>query len=103
MLAPASGSKDETMVNSICSNIATNETEGIEEWNAESGVWKVYVKEGNVVVESRIGEKVHLYDVAGRELHSIISMGNNTFEVPASGTYLVRVGNQPVRRVVVLK
>ena len=95
------GSKD-ALPNTINSNIATNSTEVSIEEVQDNGTL-AYVKDGDIVVESRIGEQIHLYDVTGRELHSITSTGVDRFSVPTSGTYLVKVGKQPIRRVVVIK
>lgn len=65
---------------------------------------KVYTADGRIVVENTDGHAVTLYDAAGRTL--AIKQSSNqtiTFDVPASGTYLVKVGTSPARRIVVVR
>ena len=69
---------------------------------------KIYTSHGQIVVEGTQGLTVWLYNVNG----SIIAIRRGKdvhegtplhFDVPASGTYLVKIGNHPARRVVVIK
>lgn len=65
---------------------------------------KVYSRSGRLVVEGADGLTATLYDTAGRIL--AIKQSSNqtiTFEVPTAGTYLVKVGDAPARRIVVVK
>ena len=69
---------------------------------------KLYQRNGQLVVEGSDGLEVRVYDAAGRLLrfHSKTSQGterNITVDVPASGTYLVQVGDLPARKVVVVR
>lgn len=65
---------------------------------------KIYQRDGQIVVEGAENNMVWLYDVNGRVMatrqddYSAIH-----FDVPASGTYLIKIGNHPARRVVVIK
>ena len=65
---------------------------------------KVYTSHGQVVVEGAEGNMVTLYDVTGRVLatkqddYSLLR-----FDTPASGTYMIKIGAYPARRVVVIR
>lgn len=66
----------------------------------------VYVRVDNkqIVVEGADGNVVILYDAVGRVLatkHDDYSLLR--FDVPAAGTYLIRIGNTPVRKIVVVR
>lgn len=68
----------------------------------------VYQRNGRIVVESGDGSslpEVMVYDVAGRPLpaYGTDRGPSASFDVPATGVYLVKVGNAPVRRVVVVR
>ena len=63
---------------------------------------KIYQRNGQIVVEGAEGNPVYLYDVVGR----LLAMRRETMQevlldVPASGAYLVKIGDAPARRVVV--
>lgn len=73
---------------------------------AENTMAKVYVREGRIVVETEEGMQVWVYDVTGRRIQPArmpAFPGNTVVDVPASGTYLVKVGEAPARRVVVVR
>lgn len=77
-------------------------TEGIGDVDGMNA--KVYSVNGQVVVEKADGLTVALYDAAGRQLAVRRNEGAPLlFDVPASGTYLVKVGSAPARRIVVVK
>lgn len=65
---------------------------------------KVYISQGQVVVEGADGNQVTLYDAAGRMLatkwdqYSLLR-----FDVPASGAYLIKIGDHPARKIVVVR
>lgn len=69
---------------------------------------KVYASHGYIVVEGAMGNPVCLYDAVGRllamrrseEVHDGTPL---RFETPATGTYMVKVGNHPASRVVVIR
>ena len=65
---------------------------------------KIYQRNGQVVVEGAEGNTVTLYDVNGRVLATKqdYDMPQN-FDVPATGTYMIKIGSAPARRVVVIK
>lgn len=65
---------------------------------------KVYSNRGQIVVEGADGNMVTLYDVTGRILAT--KQDNYLplrFDAPASGTYMIKIGNYPARKVVVIR
>lgn len=79
-----------------------NGEEGIEE-TVEEGA-KIYQSNGQIVVESAEGSRVMVYDVFGRVLATKRDDGGLLrFDAPATGVYLVRVGDAPARKVVVVR
>ena len=65
---------------------------------------RVYSSEGQIVVDGANGDMVVLYDVNGRMLATKRDGYDSLrFDVPVSGAYMIRVGERPARRVVVVK
>ncbi len=66
---------------------------------------KIYTSNGQIVVEGAEGNDVWLYDVNGRVIQAIKQSDNQAirFSIPASGTYLIKIGNYPARKVVVIR
>ncbi len=65
---------------------------------------KVYSSNGQIVVDGASGNTVTLYDASGRVL--AIKQDNYTslrFDAPVSGTYMIKIGAYPARRVVVIR
>ncbi len=63
---------------------------------------KIYVNNGQIVVKGAEGYPVYLYDVVGRLLATRRETAQEVLlDVPASGAYLVKIGNAPARRIVV--
>ena len=56
---------------------------------------KVYAREGHIVVEGAEGEIVQVFDIMGRPI--------NPEQAIDTGIYMVKVGNRPSQKVVVLK
>ncbi len=77
--------------------------EGVEEITTTTA--KIYQRNGMIVVEGAEGHDVGVFDVVGR----MISVkrreenGKIVFDVRTSGVYLVKVGDAPARRVVVIR
>ena len=62
----------------------------------------IYVTNGQIVVEGAEGYPVYLYDVVGRLLATKRETAQEVLlDVPASGAYLVKIGDAPARRIVV--
>lgn len=83
--------------------------DGVETLNV-----KVYASNGQIVVDGAEGQTVTLYDVMGRKMtysSPLTSFGSPSpnlgeelrIDVPVSGTYLIKIGDWPARKVVVLK
>ena len=65
---------------------------------------KIYAQSGQIVVEGAEAMPVMLYDTTGRLLASKQEhIGIVYLDVPVSGTYLVRIGKLPAKRVVVIR
>ena len=65
---------------------------------------KVAVENNQIVVENTGDYTVTLYDVAGRAIERRVSADQRIyFDVPLSGSYLIRVGDVMTQRVVVVK
>ena len=65
---------------------------------------KIYQRNGQVVVEGAEGNTVTLYDVNGRVLATKQDYDMPLkFDVPATGTYMIKIGSAPARRVVVIR
>ena len=65
---------------------------------------KVYSSQGQIVVEGANGNQVTLYDVTGRVLAT--KQDHYTplrFDAPVSGTYMIKIGRHPARKVVVIR
>lgn len=76
------------------------EDESIEE-SADEKV-KLYQRNGQILVEGAEGYPVYLYDVVGRLLATKRETVQEVLlDVPASGAYLVKIGDAPARRIVV--
>ncbi len=55
---------------------------------------KIYVVDGRIVVDGLFDDNVRIFDMIGREIHN---------EKLSKGVYLVKIGNYPARRVVVIR
>lgn len=86
---PCNITKSESLINS---NIATNDEVGITD--VDFGHINVYAADGRILVEGAEGMEVCVYDMLGRPVPLM---------VPTAGVYMVRVGDLPARRVVVVK
>ena len=77
-------------------------TEGIGDVDGMDA--KVYSANGQIVVDGAAANTVTLYDAAGRIMATRQSDTQTvTFDVPATGIYLVKVGNASARRIVVVR
>ena len=85
-----------------------NDPTGIREAEIDNNGFRVFAYGGQIVVEGAEGMLVMLYDATGcllatqrrEEMHGGMPV---QFNVPASGTYLIKVGNYPARKVVVIR
>ena len=65
------------------------------------GEVKVFVQGRNIVVEAAEGYTVAVYDAIGRPL--AVRRDGITFEAPAAGVYFIKIGENVMRRVVVVR
>lgn len=75
------------------------QNEGID--NVATSLAEIYSNNGYIVVEETSGAMVYIYDVVGRCLSK--DRGDIKVKAPASGVYMVKVGDYPAQRVVVVK
>ncbi len=93
MRSPCSGGN--TKSNSISlSNIATNSSVGISSVVEESIY--VYSRDGRVIIEGADEEQVKVFDMLGK------CVGDCSHVLP-DGVYMVKIGNHPARKVVVIR
>lgn len=65
---------------------------------------KVYASNRQIVVDGAEGNRVWLYDIDGRLLATKQDDYQSLrFDVPVSGTYLVKIGSYPARKVVIIR
>ena len=75
-------------------------TEGIEEVGSQRSEGNVYAVEGKIVVDGAEGETVRVYDVTGRMVQTFT---HSSHQALPAGVYMVKVGQHPARKVVVLR
>ena len=65
---------------------------------------KVYTNHSQIFVEGADGNTVTLFDINGRFIATKQDYYSHlVFDAPASGTYLIKIGNHPARKVVVIR
>ena len=70
---------------------------------AEANI-KLYQRNGRIVVDGAAGREVYMYDINGRLLATKQENCDQLLlDVPASGAYLIKVGNLSARKVVVIR
>lgn len=75
---------------------------GVDEVDAINA--KVFSNSGQIVVEGADGNMVALFDLNGRVLATKRDEYSSLrFDVPTSGTYMIKIGNHPARKVVVVR
>ncbi len=64
----------------------------------------LYAQGGQIVVERAMGEAVRLYDLYGRLIADRRdTYGQVRFDITATGAYMVKVGDRPARKIVVVR
>jgi hypothetical protein len=64
----------------------------------------IYSKDSRIFVRGAEGYDVYVYDVNGRMMDRELNAPENLeFRLTATGVYLVKVGNAPAKRVVVVR
>lgn len=65
---------------------------------------KVYSSQGQILVEGADGNTVTFFDINGRMLATKQDYGTAIrFDVPTTGTYMIKIGNHAARKVVVIR
>ncbi len=77
---------------SIIAYFVADSTEGISGVDMLNA--KVYSSQGQIVVDGAEGETVRIFDITGRNVHN---------EALHTGVYIVKVGDRPARKIVVMK
>ena len=86
----------------ICrEQFATLNPNGIEDVGGE--MYTVCSQDGRLMVSGAEDKTVSVYDINGRCVYSARAIGTTAIDVPTSGAYLVKVGDHPVRKVVVIR
>lgn len=80
------------------SNIATNSSVGINDIPNSSTV--IFSSHGKIQIDGSIDGTISVYDMYGR---MISESSTSTIDIPSSGVYLVKVGNHPAIKVLVVK
>ena len=64
----------------------------------------IYTSDTRIIVKGAEGQDVHVYDVNGRMMYRELNAPETIeFRMTATGVYLVKVGNAPAKRVVVVR
>lgn len=75
---------------------------GIDESDMENVT--IYSAENTIYVRGAEGKDVNVYDINGRTISSTLNAGETVeFRMAATGVYLVKVGNAPAKRVLVVR
>lgn len=83
-------------------NIQCNGNSGIEDVGED--VANIFQQNGQIVVDNTNNEEVVLYDINGRKLSRKHDKNMPLFfNISTGGIYLVKIGNHPARKVVVLR
>ena len=80
-------------------NSSDNDDNGIDDILADDV--KIYVNGRNIVIEGSLDESVMVYDVMGRTIYHDVVRAPIT--APASGVYMVKIGDAKARKVVILR
>lgn len=74
---------------------------GIEDVGEEE--YAISSQDGRLTVSGAEGNMVNVYSLDGRCIYSASTKGTTVIDIPASGTYLVKIGRHPARKVVVIR
>ena len=74
---------------------------GIEDVGEEE--YAISSQDGRLTVSGAEGNMVNVYSLDGRCIYSASAKGTTVIDIPASGTYLLKIGHHPARKVVVIR
>ena len=75
-------------------------TESID--NIQDDHIRIWLADGRIHIEGAEGETVQIYDVMGRAVTGLLD-ATEPVALPASDVYMVKIGNHPARKVVVIR
>ena len=75
-------------------------TESID--NIQDDHIRIWLADGRIHIEGAEGETVQVFDVMGRAVTGLLD-ATEPVALPASGVYMVKIGNHPARKVVVIR
>ena len=89
-------------VGMVCKKqFTTLNNNGIEDVGEEE--YAVSSQDGRLTVSGAEGNMVNVYSLDGRCIYSASAKGTTVIDIPASGTYLVKIGRHPARKMVVIR
>lgn len=74
---------------------------GIEDVGEEE--YAISSQGGRLTVSGAEGNMVNVYSLDGRCIYSASAKGTTVIDIPAPGTYLLKIGHHPARKVVVIR
>lgn len=80
---------------------STLNNNGIEDVGEEE--YAISSQDGRLTVSGAEGNMVNVYSLDGRCIYSASAKGTTVIDIPASGTYLLKIGHHPARKVVVIR
>lgn len=86
------------MVRDQFTTLDNNGIEGVDEEE-----YAVNSQDGRLVISGAEGKMVSVYSLNGRCIYSASAKGTTVIDIPASGTYLLKIGHHPARKVVVIR
>ena len=86
----------------VLSNQASNSTEDINSAILSNAF--ITANGSQILVSNAANQRIRIFDNLGRIISTTLNAEETSiFDMPASGVYLVQVGNAPAQRVVVVK
>lgn len=64
---------------------------------------QIYEQGGSFYINGAEGDALAIYDVYGRVIYQGTAEDNKPYEMPQPGVYMVKVGNNPAQKVVIMK
>ncbi|MCQ2278802.1 MAG: leucine-rich repeat domain-containing protein [Bacteroidales bacterium] len=84
--------------------VATFDVAEVGVTDVETMLYSIYAQDGRIVVENASDAQIRIFDTLGRCISTTKGMEQvRVFNMPASGAYMVQVGNCPAQKVVVIK
>lgn len=84
--------------------VATFDVAEVGVTDVETMLYSIYAQDGRIVVENASDAQIRIFDTLGRCISTNKSKEyTRIFNMPASGVYMVQVGNTPAQKVVVVR